>query len=55
MVAWEVKTDNAPKKTIGEEWTLMKVLSTPRLRLPLLLVLALQGGQQLAGINAVRL
>lgn len=36
-----------------ETWSVMRVLSTPSLRLPLALTCALQFGQQTSGINAV--
>lgn len=53
VVAWEIRVDDASPGRTREKWSLTRVLSTPRVRLPLLLVLALQAGQQLAGINAV--
>lgn len=36
-----------------EAWSSWRVLTDSKLRLPLLLVCALQGGQQFSGINAV--
>ena len=54
VVAWELKADDAAAGRVQEKWSLVRVLTTPRLRLPLLLVVAMQGGQQMAGINAVR-
>ncbi|XP_050310402.1 solute carrier family 2, facilitated glucose transporter member 1-like isoform X2 [Anthonomus grandis grandis] len=37
----------------GEGWDVKKVLKSPALRLPLLLVCALQAGQQLSGVNSI--
>ncbi|XP_026329305.1 solute carrier family 2, facilitated glucose transporter member 1-like isoform X2 [Hyposmocoma kahamanoa] len=37
----------------SEQWTMMRVLLDPQLRLPLLLVCSMQAGQQTSGINAV--
>lgn len=36
-----------------ENWSILRVLKEPLVRLPLMLVCALQLGQQLSGINAV--
>lgn len=42
------------KREVQEvDWSARKVLGSRELRLPLLLVCALQGGQQFSGINAV--
>nr|CAD7589078.1 unnamed protein product [Timema genevievae] len=43
------KTDSEAK----ESWTIVSIARAPNLRLPLLLVCALQAGQQFSGINAV--
>nr|CAD7427871.1 unnamed protein product [Timema monikensis] len=43
------KTDSEAK----ESWTIASIARAPNLRLPLLLVCALQAGQQFSGINAV--
>lgn len=36
-----------------DKWTIGRLLKDPKLRLPLVIVCAMQGGQQLSGINAV--
>lgn len=41
-------------RTVDENSGLLSVLRDPKLLLPLVLVCAMQGGQQLSGINAVR-
>lgn len=40
-------------RTVEEDNGLLSVLRDPKLLLPLVLVCAMQGGQQLSGINAV--
>lgn len=37
----------------GKKWGIIQLLKSPDLRLPLLLVCAMQMGQQTSGINAV--
>lgn len=45
--------EEASLRSTSETWSIRRVLSDPTVRLPLLLVVALQAGQQLSGINAV--
>lgn len=42
-----------PNESTDEKPGLLSVLADPKLLLPLVLVCAMQGGQQLSGINAV--
>ncbi|CAH0721993.1 unnamed protein product, partial [Brenthis ino] len=43
----------AEARNSGENWSMLRVLLDPRLRLPLLLTCSMQAGQQTSGINAV--
>lgn len=53
-VGWELTNSSAMARRTGQEkWNLIRVLRTPRLHLPLCLVIALQAGQQFSGISAV--
>lgn len=47
-----IKASSKREQEAGK-WSVRKLLMTPSLRWPLILVCALQGGQQLSGINAV--
>lgn len=54
MIAWEIRSaPSTPRSTNVETWNLLRVLTTPRLKIPTLLVIALQAGQQFSGINAI--
>ncbi|XP_065200108.1 solute carrier family 2, facilitated glucose transporter member 3-like isoform X2 [Planococcus citri] len=54
IVRWEIFSNaTSPRRATHENWNLIRVLSTPRLRIPLCLVIALQAGQQFSGINAI--
>ncbi|XP_063232892.1 solute carrier family 2, facilitated glucose transporter member 1-like isoform X2 [Bacillus rossius redtenbacheri] len=49
----DMRQANKAEEEAGGSWTFGSVLRAPSLRLPLLLVCALQAGQQFSGINAV--
>lgn len=51
----EMLTENSEEQEGNSQKGLKDVLKDPKLLLPLVLVCALQGGQQLSGINAVRI
>lgn len=53
MVQEEMEMMEPAHETSNEKETLRSVLCNPKLLLPLVLVCAMQGGQQLSGINAV--
>lgn len=53
-VGWELTNSSVlSRRASQEKWSLIRVLRTHRLQLPLCLVIALQAGQQFSGINAV--
>ena len=53
MVQEEMEMMEPSSESIDEKQDLRSVLFNPKLLLPLVLVCAMQGGQQLSGINAV--
>lgn len=54
-VAYELDVDGAQvREGAGQPWSVGSLLTAKDLRLNLALVCALQAGQQLSGINAVR-
>lgn len=53
MAMEELESIEPSSDSTGEEQTIWNVLSDPSLLLPLVLVCAMTGGQQLSGINAV--
>lgn len=55
MVSWEIHSVEREARYCSADvkWTLIKVLKTRSLYLPLFLVIALQAGQQFSGINAI--
>ncbi|XKL65783.1 hypothetical protein PGB90_009203 [Kerria lacca] len=54
IVQWELTNSTVgPRRSNQDKWSLIRVLTTPRLRIPICLVIALQAGQQLSGINAI--
>lgn len=53
MALEELETLDPTNETSDEKQSLWSVLKDPQLLLPLVLVCAMQGGQQLSGINAV--
>lgn len=53
MALEELETLEPSNELMDEKHTLWSVLRDPQLLLPLVLVCAMQGGQQLSGINAV--
>lgn len=55
MALDEFETMEPTNESTDEKYTLLSVLTDPKLLLPLVLVCAMQGGQQLSGINAVSL
>lgn len=53
IVACELRESSLSRRSNQNKWSLIRVLTTPRLRMPLCLVVSLQAGQQFTGINAV--
>ncbi|CAH2232980.1 jg8297 [Pararge aegeria aegeria] len=48
-----LKEESRNEGSSGENWSMLRVLKEPKLRLPLLLTCSMQAGQQTSGINAV--
>ncbi|XP_053625183.1 solute carrier family 2, facilitated glucose transporter member 1-like isoform X2 [Plodia interpunctella] len=48
-----LREESRAAASAGEKWSMARVLRDPTLRLPLVLVCAMQAGQQTSGINAV--
>lgn len=55
MALEELETIEPSRERLDEKQNLLSILTNPKLLLPLVLVCAMQGGQQLSGINAVRI
>lgn len=53
MALEEIESMEPTEETSDEKRSFLSVLQDPKLLLPLVLVCAMQGGQQLSGINAV--
>lgn len=54
LSSMEMLTDGNQEEESANQKGILDVLKDPKMLLPLILVCALQGGQQLSGINAVR-